>query len=181
MWINTKNFEIYNHIYEIRNAFQNISLPEKLNENNLNDIGVYEVVNTTPPNYDPIYQKLIELKPQENNGKWIQNWTIEQATTNEIEININKTYDKIIELTQKKLDEFAKTRFYDGILSLCTYSSSSNTKFETEGKYGVKIRDDTWKKIYEIMESVNNGIRKMPTSFLEIESELPVFEWPNIG
>jgi hypothetical protein len=45
--------------------------------------------------------------------------------------------------TQSRLDTFANTRNYDGILSACTYASSSIPKFANEGQYCVDARDAT--------------------------------------
>lgn len=84
----------------------------------------------------------------------------------------------IVDATQKRLDDFAKTRYYDGILSLCTYATSSNPKFAVEGQYGVEARDTTWTKLYEILDEVQNGTRPIPTSFSQIEPDLPLLEWP---
>jgi hypothetical protein len=86
---------------------------------------------------------------------------------------------EIMTATQQRLDTFAKTRLYDGVLSLCTYATSPNPKFQAEGQYGVEARDTTWATLYEIMEEVQAGTRPMPSGYSEIESELPVLQWPN--
>lgn len=86
--------------------------------------------------------------------------------------------EAIIIDTQKRLDDFARTRNYDNILSACTYSTSSITKFQVEGQYCVDMRDQTWSKLYEMLAEVIGGTRPIPTSFSVIESELPVLEWP---
>lgn len=84
----------------------------------------------------------------------------------------------IVNATQLRLDDFAKTRNYDGILSLCTYATSTVPKFQTEGQYGVTARDDTWAKLYEIMAEVEAGTRPMPEGYSDIEPELPLLKWP---
>lgn len=45
---------------------------------------------------------------------------------------------------QERLDAFAQTRAYDGILSACSYVASSVPKFAAEGAYCVAARDATW-------------------------------------
>jgi hypothetical protein len=86
---------------------------------------------------------------------------------------------EIMTATQQRLDTFAKTRLYDGVLSLCTYASSLNAKFQAEGQYGVEARDATWATLYEIMEEVQAGTRPMPSGYADIEAELPPLVWPN--
>ena len=80
--------------------------------------------------------------------------------------------------TQKRLDDFARTRNYDGILSACTYATSSMPKFTAEGQYAVDVRDNTWATLYAIMGEVQAGTRPMPTGFADIEADLPVLAWP---
>jgi hypothetical protein len=80
--------------------------------------------------------------------------------------------------TQSRLDDFAKTRNYDGILSACTYASSTIPKFQVEGQYCVNARDNTWATLYTIMGEVEAGTRPMPSSFADIEPDLPVLTWP---
>ena len=86
--------------------------------------------------------------------------------------------EEIVRNTQKRLDDFAKTRNYDSILSACTYATSTVLKFSTEGQYCVEARDATWSKLYEILAEVQAETRPMPSGYSDIESELPVLQWP---
>lgn len=79
---------------------------------------------------------------------------------------------------QKRLDDFAKTRNYDGIMSAATYATSTVPKFKAEGQYAVEVRDATWSKCYEVLAAVEAGSRPMPT-LDELLAELPVLTWPN--
>jgi hypothetical protein len=79
---------------------------------------------------------------------------------------------------QKRLDDFARTRGYDNILSACTYATSTAPKFKAEGQYAVEARDATWAKFYEVLAEVEAGSRQMPT-LDELLAELPVLAWPN--
>jgi len=85
--------------------------------------------------------------------------------------------EEYIQKVQARLDDFARTRGYDGILSACTYATSTNPKFAAEGRYCVQARDATWAKCYEILGAVQFGRRPMPT-WAELEAELPVLQWP---
>jgi hypothetical protein len=80
---------------------------------------------------------------------------------------------------QKRLDDFAATRYYNGILSACTYATSTVPRFKAEGQYCVRQRDATWAKCYEILTAVQAGTRPMPNNYADIEGELPVLAWPN--
>ena len=79
---------------------------------------------------------------------------------------------------QQRLDDFARTRNYDNILSACTYATSTVAKFKAEGQYAVEARDATWTKCYEVLAAVEGGTRPMPT-MEELIAELPVLTWPN--
>lgn len=79
---------------------------------------------------------------------------------------------------QARLDTFAKTRNYDGILSACTYATSTVPKFATEGQYCVNARDATWAAGYVLIDEVLAGTRPVPASIADIESDLPVLAWP---
>jgi hypothetical protein len=79
---------------------------------------------------------------------------------------------------QARLDAFAGTRGYDGILSAATYAASAVPKFRAEGQYAVEARDLTWARAYEVLEAVLSGIRPMPTTE-EVFAELPALAWPD--
>ena len=87
--------------------------------------------------------------------------------------------NSITQATQDRLDTFARTRNYDGILSACTYATSATAKFAAEGQYCVESRDATWATLYDIYEEVKAGTRPMPPNYEAIESELPALEWPD--
>lgn len=86
------------------------------------------------------------------------------------------TIDDFTNAVQKRLDDFARTRNYDGILSLCTYATSSVPRFALEGQRGVDLRDQTWASCYQIMAEVQNGERPMPTVD-ELLDMLPAVAW----
>lgn len=79
---------------------------------------------------------------------------------------------------QLRLDAFARTRNYDGILSACTYATSTVPKFATEGQYCVTARDATWAAAYAILAEVEAGTRPMPSGIADIEADLPALAWP---
>lgn len=83
-----------------------------------------------------------------------------------------------VDRTQKRLDDFARSRGYDNILSACTYATSTVPKFQKEGQYCVEARDATWAKLYEILAEVEAGTRPMPSGFADVEPLLPPLEWP---
>jgi len=78
---------------------------------------------------------------------------------------------------QARLDAFARTKNYDGILSAASYATSTVPQFAAEGQYAVEARDATWAKGYEILGAVLAGTRPEPT-LAEVFAELPELDWP---
>jgi len=87
------------------------------------------------------------------------------------------TKSRLISAIQSMLDDKAKERGYDSILSLCTYATSPTAKFSDEGQAGVSWRDEVWAKGYAILADVESGSRAIPTVD-ELLAELPNFVWP---
>ena len=85
-------------------------------------------------------------------------------------------YAEVERRAQANLDAFANTRGYDGILSACTYVSSTNPKFASEAQQCVALRDATWNALYTIQADVLAGTRPLPTVEQTL-SELPALVW----
>jgi hypothetical protein len=122
--------------------------------------------------------------PEGKKAKWNGSWVYEDIPKPEPDIEPEEPtpeqiQDQIVRDTQRRLDAFARTRNYDGILSACTYATSSNAKFAAEGQYCVESRDATWAKLYEIYDEVKAETRPMPSGYDAIKGELPVLEWPD--
>lgn len=76
------------------------------------------------------------------------------------------------------LDQVAKSRGYDNIVSLCSYATSTVAKYAAEGQAGVEWRDAVWVKCYEVLAEVEAGLREQPT-VEQLIAELPAFVWPD--
>jgi len=104
-------------------------------------------------------------------------WAILDEYPAEQEKSPEQIQQEIISEVQKRLDDFAKTNNYDGILSATTYATDPNPKFSLEGQRAVELRSATWDKLYQILAEVQSGMRPMPNSYADIESELPSLTW----
>lgn len=83
----------------------------------------------------------------------------------------------MVDAIQKHLDDTARTRGYDGILSLASYSVSTHPPFSAEGRAGADWRDAVWGYGYQVLADVQAGTRPVPT----VEAlllELPPMVWP---
>lgn len=108
--------------------------------------------------------------------KVIVTYIVVDKTPDEILEEQNHIIKSLVDVVQNHLDTTARTRNYDGILSLCTYATSTHVKFKSEGQAGVVWRDNVWDKCYQVMNDVLNGLRGIPTGE-ELILELPVFTW----
>ncbi len=83
---------------------------------------------------------------------------------------------------QKRLDDFARTRGYDGVDSMAKYVGCSVPKFAVESAYMRDAAALTWMKGYELLARYApdeaSGQIAIP-SWADIEAELPVLCWPD--
>lgn len=179
MFVFIKNNQVSEFPYSIqqfRIDNPNISIPVEPTDEQLTGLGLYEVVLVSEPqvNFDKVTDgSQVALI----NGVWTQQWNIRDATDIEILVKKTEFQNYVINATQARLDAFANSRNYDGIMSACTYATSSFQKFADEGKASVIARDSTWVKLYELFAEVQSGVRPMPLSYSEIEILLPTLSW----
>lgn len=163
----------------VRSLYPNTSFPQPFIPPK--PFAIVNEVNTLE--YDADTQRMIEVSPVKESDGWKRKWEIRNLSQEEIEeikkIKKNRIITQLINSVQSRLDAFARSRNYDNILSACTYATSSITKFKSEGQCCVKSRDDTWVKLFEILAQIDKGDRPLPESYADIESELPVLEWPS--
>lgn len=165
---------LLNNLY---NEYPNTCFPSPIDDNTLAEFNIFFVNETFPPPYNRATHKVVELTPTKVDDKYVQAWEVVEQNEQEKAFSSIIIRNEIVSATQNRLDFFARGRLYDGILSLCTYATSPNPKFAAEGQKGVELRDATWTKLYEVLEEVQNGTRPMPSSYEEIEGELPMLTW----
>ena len=160
---------------QVRRLFPGISFPES------GDISTPEVqsyASAPTPQYNPTTHAVREAAPVGG----VQQWEVFPLPAEDVAANqaaaAQAMQTAIVSATQQRLDDFARTRNYDGILSASTYATSTIPKFAAEGQYAVQARDATWAALYQFMADVQAGTRPVPTGFADIEPDLPALEWP---
>lgn len=92
--------------------------------------------------------------------------------------SLEEIQNEVVAGTQQRLDDFAQTRGYDNIMSVCTYATSTRPKRAGEGQRAVELRDATWDTLYQMLAEVQAGTRPIPSGFADLEPDLPNLEWP---
>jgi hypothetical protein len=165
-------------IGQLRKDNPQTSFPKNPSDAMLASYNVFPVTAAERPAYDAITHGVREITPLRTGSTWTQAWEVYALSADEIAQNLQDLKDQIARDTQRHLDDFAKTRNYDGMLSLCTYATSTNPTFAAEGQYGVESRDATWAALYAMLAEVEAGTRPVPSGFADIEPELPALVWP---
>ena len=157
----------------------NSSIPTELSKEDAAHLGYDQVLPTNPPAFDAMTQGARETHPGQFSGEWIQRWEIYALSPEAVAANQQALIQTLTAGVQRHLDDFAKSRNYDGILSACTYASSTVPRFRADGQYCVDARDGTWAAMYQLMSDVQSGVKPMPTSMADVLPELPVLAWPH--
>lgn len=159
-YMNTATNTFGHSVHDARAANPTLSIPDGC------DCGDFIYYLPTEPAYDHRTQVAVEIAP----ASGTQRWRIDPAPVEHVITAVQVA-------VQQRLDNFARTRNYDGILSATTYATSTVPKFAEEGQYAVQARDASWAACYRIMADVQAGMRAMP-SVEQVLSELPTLEWP---
>lgn len=68
---------------QLRQANPNVSFRDNATPDELAPFGVFPVVKTAAPEYDPSTHRIEEAFPEEVNGEWRQRWTVVEMTPEE--------------------------------------------------------------------------------------------------
>jgi hypothetical protein len=168
------------HIHTLRLENPNTSFPNNIEVDfdALSEFNVVRVFPTAQPGYNPMTKKVVEGTPVAKEGRWEQVWEVVDLSPEELVAKVVEFKASVVYKVQERLDAFARTRNYDNILSAATYATSKVARFAAEGQYAVEARDGTWAALYQLMAEVDAGTRTPPTSYEEIEVELPTLAWP---
>lgn len=165
-------------ITDLRKHITDVLLPASILEEMLPQ-GYVKVTYASIPQYSSNTHKVVpKTTPELVDGKWVIGYDVIELGAVELSNIAEGARTAVVASVQQRLDEFARTRGYDSILSACTYATSQVPDFAVEGQYCVAVRDQTWAKLHQIMTEVEAGARPLPTGYSDIENELPVLEWP---
>lgn len=171
--------DYYGHVVDGEIVRVNITLPCAIGNTWVTPSGAAEhgllPITGSAPAYDPATQRCSGPTYQVVGSEIQRVYVVESIPLAELKAAL---ITSVTQATQQRLDDFARTRNYDGILSACTYATSTVPQFAAEGQYCVERRDATWAKLYNIMTEVEAGTRPMPTGYADIEAELPSLVWP---
>lgn len=179
-YVDTNTLEILS-FRDIQIRFPHTSFPSGTPD--LTEFGFATLQQVPIPTYNSITHGVQEVQPvQAEDNLWYQTWEVYELSSQEVIAN-QAAYEQnlreiIVNAVMKRLDDFAATRNYSNIFSACTYVTSTVPKFQQEATYCVAARDATWVKCYEILAEVEAETRPIPSSYEDIEAELPVLSWP---
>lgn len=91
--------------------------------------------------------------------------------------SLDQLKNSVTQGAQLLLDEFARSRGYDGILSACSYASSAVPSFAAEGQRCMELRDQMWTKLNQMLMEVESGKRPVPAKLDDVLIDLPVLAW----
>lgn len=165
---------------DLQAKYPGASIPAQWSAEFMAAEGIVTVVAVGQPSYNKLTHKAVDALPAYNaaRSRWEQGFALEPLSAEEAAAAAQQLQDDIVAQTQARLDAFAGTRNYDGILSACTYATSTNPKFQAEGQYCVEARDATWARLYELLAEVEAGTRPVPSGYEDVGPELPVLAWP---
>ena len=170
---------------EFRNANPNLSFPAVLTDEILLPFNCINLIYPIKPEVLRS-QKVIDGGNININNLWQVKWVIVDKTPEEYQEALKLFEEEVTINTQKRLDDFAATKGYDGILSVCTYAGNELDAENTieldiirEGNYAVRARCRTWSVLISYLNDVKKAIKPLVNTWAEIEQMLPELKWPD--
>lgn len=127
------------------------------------------------PTGQALQEYLLVYAPRTNEPPLAPNWKEIKQAVEPPTWTPEQLRETFVGAVQLRLDEFATARGYFGIISACSYATSTVEQFATEGRRCVELRDATWVKVAEILAQVETGALTLtddPTSLFHLLPEL---------
>jgi hypothetical protein len=163
---------------ELRSENPNTCFPVTLTDSNVSHLGYRMVDTSSAPSFNPLVERLVvESIVELEDESEVVTFGVSALPAEDSAVKKLQYQEQCTLAVQAMLDAEAQTRNYDGIMSLCTYATSTNVTFVAEGQAGVNWRDAVWATCYQILSDVEAGNRNVPT-IDELLAELPTISWP---
>lgn len=156
---------------QLRRDTPKASLPAVMSEDFLAARGVYPVIEVQPKPTNSWQKIALGETVTAVDGQWYLYNTLIDYTHEEFA-------STLLTYVRTQLDNFAKERGYDSILSACSYATSLVPTYAVEGQHCVGIRDTTWDEVATYLENIVSGSEPMPSSYADVTARLPALVWP---
>jgi len=107
MYVKVENGQVVAFPYGfdlLRRDNPNISFPEPMPDERMADFGVFPVQpREVPQSFDPITQNIAQVDPVLENGQWIQQWLVTEATPEEVSQRTEGVADSVRAERDQKL------------------------------------------------------------------------------
>jgi hypothetical protein len=163
---------------EVRSLYPNTSFPTPFSPPE----GIVVVFESPTPTVNQFQTYILDGVTIDTKGNYVKNYktvdkfqdqldesgnVIKTKAEFENEVLVEQQTQLIKSLTdtiQKHLDDTAIEYGYDSILSMCTYATSTDEQFRTQGQRAVEFRDAVWNAAIGIMNDVKSGAIETPNS-----------------
>lgn len=166
---------IYASTQEFRLAYPNTSFGDLVSEEECNAAGLFSIVFDAPP-YDMQLQKLVELGPVLQDGKYVMQYRVDPAdlTQEQRDAILLARYEAAL---TAHLDAVAQSRRYDNRVT-CALRAGYPGPFQAEGAAFAAWMDQCNALGYQVLAEIRSGARQLPT-IEEFIAMMPEMTWPD--
>ena len=159
-----------------RESHRNISLPAEPTEQQLNEVGIFNVVAAQKPS--TAVDQMAEMSVENVDGVWTEVWAIRPATEEEASLNAAAIAAQYEQALTNHLDATAQARRYDNRVT-CALRAGYAGPFQAEGQAFAQWMDACNAQAYSLLAQVQAGTAPAPESVGAFLAALPVMTWPD--